>query len=245
MPQPVAELEEPHAVLGRHDPAVLVEVGEISDARSEPLVFALADMAGRCIAFELAEVAGEGDLLFVGDVLVAEDEHGVSVHAPLDRDDFFVAERLAAVYTRDLSCEDRMQRTDRYGHVNRHSPDSRAVRHDFPSHRGAPQPNSIATRLSLTANRRVARPRSASEAGDRYCPGDQTDPGDREFETSSSATAYYFSIIYDVVTGKIHTKAHPKKRMPGVRQRHFGDFGREVGAFGGPIAEARPKPARR
>ena len=46
MPQPVAELEEPHTILGRHDPAIPVEVGEIGNARTKPLLAARADMTG-------------------------------------------------------------------------------------------------------------------------------------------------------------------------------------------------------
>ena len=71
---------------------------------------------GGRIALELAEMAGEGDLLFVGDVLLAEDENGVLVHAGLDRGDLLGAERLAAVDPGDLSGEHRMQRADRNGH---------------------------------------------------------------------------------------------------------------------------------
>src|SRR5260370_18783053 len=81
MPQPVAELEEPHPVLGRHDAAVLVEVGEIGDARAEPLVLAPTDMARRPIALELPEMARESALLRGGPVLLAADEHRIFVHA--------------------------------------------------------------------------------------------------------------------------------------------------------------------
>src|SRR5208282_3004607 len=76
MPQPVTELEEPHAVFGRHDPAVLVEVGEIGDARAEPLLLVPADVTGGRIALDLAEIASEGELLLIGDVLLAEHEDG-------------------------------------------------------------------------------------------------------------------------------------------------------------------------
>src|SRR6516165_11564982 len=115
-PQPVAELEEPHAVFGRHDPAVLVEVREIRHARTEALLLAPADMSGRRVALELAEVAGEGELLLVGDVLLAEHKNGVLVHAGLDRRHFHGAERATAVDPGDLPDKHRMQRTDRNGH---------------------------------------------------------------------------------------------------------------------------------
>ena len=116
MPQPVAELEEPDPILVGHDVAVLVEVGEIRDARAEPMVLALSDMPRRVVILELAEMAGERDLLLVGDVLVAKDEHGIFVHARLDRSDLLWAERLAAIDTRNFSGKDRVERADRYGH---------------------------------------------------------------------------------------------------------------------------------
>ncbi len=52
-------------------------------------------------------MAGEGDLLLVGDVLITKDEHGVFVHARLDR---------AVIYASDLSEKHRMQRADRNRH---------------------------------------------------------------------------------------------------------------------------------
>src|SRR6266446_5418431 len=116
MPQPVAELEEPHPILGRHDFPVFVEIGEISDAGAEPLLAALADMTGCGIALELAEVAGEGDLLLVADVLFAKDENGVFIHPLVDCTHFRWAERLPAIDTGDLADEHRMERADRNGH---------------------------------------------------------------------------------------------------------------------------------
>jgi hypothetical protein len=50
----------------------------------------------------------EGDLLLVGEALVAKDEHGISVHARLDSGDLLTAERLAAVDTGNLSDKDRV-----------------------------------------------------------------------------------------------------------------------------------------
>jgi hypothetical protein len=62
------------------------------------------------------EVAGERDLLFVGEVLVAKDQHGIFVHARLDRIDLLWAERLPAIDIRNLSSKDRVEWADRYGH---------------------------------------------------------------------------------------------------------------------------------
>src|SRR6516162_1275719 len=116
MPQPIAQLEEPHPILAGHDVAVLVEVGKIRDPRPEPLVFAFSDMPRRIVIFELPEMARKGDLLLVGEVLVAKDEQGIFVHAGFDRIDLARAERLAAIDTRNLSGKYRVEWTDRYGH---------------------------------------------------------------------------------------------------------------------------------
>ena len=116
MPQPVAQLEEPHPILVGHDVAVLVEVGKIRDPRAEPLVLASSDMPRRIVIFELPEMAGERDLLFVREVLVAKDQHGIFVHARLDHIDLACAERLPAIDARDLSGKDPVQWTDRYTH---------------------------------------------------------------------------------------------------------------------------------
>ena len=59
MPQPVAELEEPHPVIAGHDLAVLVEVGKIRDTRSEPLILAFSDVTRGIVVLELSEVPGE------------------------------------------------------------------------------------------------------------------------------------------------------------------------------------------
>src|SRR5204863_1330662 len=103
-------------MLGGHDVAVLVEVGKIRDARAEPLVLAFSDMSRRIVIFELSKIACELDLLLVREVLVAKDQHGILVHARLDRIDLAGAEQLPAIDTRNLSGKDRVEWTDGYGH---------------------------------------------------------------------------------------------------------------------------------
>jgi hypothetical protein len=80
------------------------------------LLRAPADVAGGRIALELAKVAGESDLLFIGDVLLAEYENGVLVHPRLDRHHLLGVQRAAAVDPGDLAGKHRMQWTDRNGH---------------------------------------------------------------------------------------------------------------------------------
>ena len=76
-------------------------------------------MARRPVAFELAEIAGERDLLIVGDVLVPKDQHGKSVHARLDRGDLLRDERPAAIDPLDFTNEHGVDLADRYGHAAR------------------------------------------------------------------------------------------------------------------------------
>ena len=80
------------------------------------MVLGLARMTGSCVVLELAEVAGERDLLIVGQILIAEDEYRIFVHAGLDRGDRVTLERTAAIDARHLSRKDRMQWTDRCRH---------------------------------------------------------------------------------------------------------------------------------
>ena len=70
----------------------------------------------RRVVLQLAEMPGEGELLFVGDVLVREHQHGVAVHACLDRRNLIAAESLAAVDPGDLRREGWMQLAKRYRH---------------------------------------------------------------------------------------------------------------------------------
>ena len=119
MPEVVAQLEEPHPVLGRHDLAVLVQVGEIRDVGAEPMILALADMAGGLVSLQLAEVQREGKLLLVREVLAVKDEHGVLVHPRIDRRHLLATHRPGDVNPRHLSRELISQRADRYGHLAR------------------------------------------------------------------------------------------------------------------------------
>jgi len=62
-------------------------------------------------------MAGKSDLLVVGDILVAKHQHPVFIHPRFDRGDVFSVERPAANDTRDFADEDRVDLTDRDGHM--------------------------------------------------------------------------------------------------------------------------------
>jgi hypothetical protein len=85
MPQPVAKLEEPNAILRGHDLAVAREIREIRDSSAEPFFLALADMPWGLIALERAKLASERELLLVRQGLIANDQDGVPLHRGVNR----------------------------------------------------------------------------------------------------------------------------------------------------------------
>ena len=118
MPQLIAEIEQPAAVVARHRLVVLAKVGHVVHQRVEPLFVILGDgAAGR--VFDLAEIAGESDLLLVGDVLLVEDENRIAVHAFVDRRDFVARQRPAQIDARHFADKDRVDLADRNGHRRR------------------------------------------------------------------------------------------------------------------------------
>src|SRR5260221_10189753 len=93
----------------------MTEIGNIVHQRIEPLFVRLGDVAaGRIL--DLAEIAGEGDLLLVGDVLVVKDQYRVAVHPGVDRRDIVARQRLPQINPRDLADKDRVTLTNGNGH---------------------------------------------------------------------------------------------------------------------------------
>jgi hypothetical protein len=115
MPQAVAEIEQMGAVFARQRLAVLAEVGDVVQPRGEAVVFPLGDGAAACI-FAFAEIAREYQLLVVGDILIAKQQHGVFVHAGLDVGRFLRRQRLPQIDAGDLAKEKRVKLPDRHGH---------------------------------------------------------------------------------------------------------------------------------
>jgi hypothetical protein len=83
VPQAVAEIEQMGAVIARQRLAVLAEVGDVVEAGVEARILRLDDIAAPRI-LALAEIQRERHLLFVRDVLIAEQQHGIFIHAGLD-----------------------------------------------------------------------------------------------------------------------------------------------------------------
>ncbi len=68
-------------------------------------------------ALDLAEIAAEGELLLVGDVLIVEHQHGIAVHPRLDRRRLVRREGLAQIDARDLADEHRMDLSNGDAHI--------------------------------------------------------------------------------------------------------------------------------
>ena len=117
MPQPIAKFEQPEAVVRSHERAISREVGEIRNAVAEAVLLTLANMARRFVTLEIAELSSEAELLFIGQRLVAKDEHGVFCHALVNGADVRRRERFGATDARDLAYEGVREGADDDGHL--------------------------------------------------------------------------------------------------------------------------------
>ena len=130
MPQHVAEAEQPPPVLARHDLAVLAEVRDVGDFGRQPPVF-VAPYIG-VGEFQRAEIAAEGELLRVVNLLVGKDQHGKFVHARDDLADLPLGHGVAQVDAGNLAGEeravDRVDRADLQSHVGKPRQSERVTR---------------------------------------------------------------------------------------------------------------------
>src|SRR6476661_5596720 len=115
VPQAVADREQPPPIVAGERLVVLVEVRDIGKRRWET-VFARQAQARPDRQLDLAETAGEGELLLVIDVLIAEDEDSVPVHTGMNVGDLFRRERPAHVDAFDLTGETWADLADPDGH---------------------------------------------------------------------------------------------------------------------------------
>src|SRR4051812_2598810 len=115
MPQAVAEIEKVGAVVARQRLAVLAEIGDVVQSGTEAVILLLGDVAATRI-LALAEIERKGHLLFVGNILIAKQEHGVFVHAGLDVAGFLRRQRLAQIDARNFAKEMRVKLPDRDRH---------------------------------------------------------------------------------------------------------------------------------
>src|ERR1700712_5468205 len=103
------------AVVSRQRLAILAEIGDVIEAAGEAPVLCFRDSAAARI-FAFAEIAREGLLLLVGNVLAVEDQHGILVHAVLDRARFVCGEGLGEIDAGYFADEMRMKLSNRDRH---------------------------------------------------------------------------------------------------------------------------------
>src|SRR5688572_5636614 len=98
---------EHRRMVGREEIPVLAEVGHDGDVPRVPVVAGVGDHR-----FELAEVAAEGDLRLVVEMLVAEDEDLVLVECFPDRAEILARHGYRQIDAGYLGDEKRMQALD-------------------------------------------------------------------------------------------------------------------------------------
>src|SRR5215470_11381898 len=115
MPKPVAEAVETPAILALAQPALFVQVRDVSDLRKrEPPLASL----GSCPSnLQFAEIPGEVSQLLVLEILIAEHQYRVPVDRFPDRADSRRIARLAEINAADLGGEKRMDVPNFHAHA--------------------------------------------------------------------------------------------------------------------------------
>src|SRR5450432_1403411 len=115
MPQAVAEIEQMGAMIARQRLAVLAEIGDVVEAGAEAVIFLLGNVAAARV-LALAEIQCERNLLLVRYVLVAEQQHGVFIHAGLDIGGLLRRQGFTQIDAGYLAEKMRLKLPDRYRH---------------------------------------------------------------------------------------------------------------------------------
>src|SRR5882724_1904809 len=115
MPQAIAEIEQMNTAVARQRLAILAEVGNIVKAGTKPGILWLDDIAAARI-LALAEIQRERHLLLVGNVLLAEQQDGVFVHAGLDVGGLPRRQRLSQIDAGNFAKKMRVKLPDRDRH---------------------------------------------------------------------------------------------------------------------------------
>ena len=118
MPQAIAEPEQPSPVVAGEHLLVLVEVRHVGERRGQSQLVG-RPQAGADGVLDLAQATREGQLLLVVELLVVEDQHGVTVHAGVDGRDLVRGERPGQVETIDFRGEARPDLAKGDGHRRR------------------------------------------------------------------------------------------------------------------------------
>src|SRR5882757_1796630 len=102
-------------VIARQRLAVPAEVGDVVEAGLEPRILRLDDVAAARI-FAFAEIQCERQLLFVGNVLIGEQQHGVFIHAGFDIPGLQRRQGFTQIDARNFTEEMRVKLPDRDRH---------------------------------------------------------------------------------------------------------------------------------
>ena len=111
MPQPIAQRIETPPIVPRERLVISVEVRHIGERRIETQLLRLGDRIAARV-FQVTEIQRERQLRFVGQMLVAKHQHGVAIHARLDRCAFVARDRSRDVHAGHLAREFRHDPAD-------------------------------------------------------------------------------------------------------------------------------------
>src|SRR5258708_4854144 len=115
MPQAVTEIEQMGAVVARQRVTILAEIGDVVQPGCEAVIF-LPGHGAAARVLALAEIARKDQLLLVADVLIAEQQHGVFIHAGFDILGLLRGQWLAQIDAGDLAEKMRVKLPDRDSH---------------------------------------------------------------------------------------------------------------------------------
>ena len=114
VPQPVAEIVEPLAVVGVEDAVLGVEIADIGHVLVQAQLVVLARLEDG--GLERPEIAREGELALVVELLVGKDQHGVLGEGGADGGEIVGRERPAERDIAHFGGEIRRDRLDGDGH---------------------------------------------------------------------------------------------------------------------------------
>jgi hypothetical protein len=107
VPQPVPELVETAGIVGRSQPVVLVQIRDVGDFGTQP---SLDRSSGAARRFDLAEIAGKGQLPLVIQILIAQNQYRIAVDRLRDFACGFRLQLPTAVDAADFGDEQRVER---------------------------------------------------------------------------------------------------------------------------------------
>jgi hypothetical protein len=173
VPQPIAERGHASLVVARQLAAIPVQIGDVGKGRGESQLRIPDRRIGAFL--QLTEVAREGELLLVGDILIGQDQHRVPVHGGIDRPDLVRRQQTAHIDARQARADAGGEGFD----LDRHGPIiflvcSAPVEESgvsaFPKFRQAPSRTACTGESRFSDYRIFGEVRDARSAVQRACP---------------------------------------------------------------------------